>query len=89
MELEGSLLRPQEHSIGPYPESDQTVHTATPCLSNTCFSITESRTSWSGLPTNIVYVLHVLPIVSRSLDHSNYTWRNVQIMKLLVCSKHF
>jgi hypothetical protein len=45
----------------------------------------------SGYPANILYaflfaplVLHVPPILSFWLDHSNYTWRRVQVMKLLL-----
>jgi hypothetical protein len=29
-------------------------------------------------------VLHALPISSPWLDHSNYIWRGVQVMKLLI-----
>jgi hypothetical protein len=29
------------------------------------------------------FLLHTLPISSSWLDHSNYTWRRVQVMKLL------
>jgi hypothetical protein len=45
----------------------------------------------SGFPTNIFYtflfspfVLHALSISSPWLDHSSYTWRRVQVMKLLI-----
>jgi hypothetical protein len=44
----------------------------------------------SGFLTNILYVflfpfvLHALPISSSLTHHSNYSWRRVQVMKLLV-----
>jgi hypothetical protein len=47
----------------------------------------------SGLPTNILqvyahlfapFVLHALPSHPLWLDHSNYTWRRVQVMKFLI-----
>jgi hypothetical protein len=45
----------------------------------------------SGFPTKMLYsflfspfVLHVLPIHPPWLDHSNYTWWRVQVMKLLI-----
>jgi hypothetical protein len=44
-----------------------------------------------GFPTNILYaslfspfVFHALPISSPWLDHSNYTWWRVQVIKLLI-----
>jgi hypothetical protein len=44
----------------------------------------------SGFPTNILYAFLIAPCYMpwpshpSSLDHSNYTWRRVQVMKLLI-----
>jgi hypothetical protein len=41
----------------------------------------------SGFPINILYALLFFPFVLHDppwLEHSNYTWRRVQVMKLLI-----
>jgi hypothetical protein len=50
----------------------------------------------SAIPTNILYaflfspfVLHFRPSHPTWLDHSNYVWRSVQVMQLLIMQFYF
>jgi hypothetical protein len=85
----------QESFTGPYPEPDQS-NLQHPILSIILILCTHLRLGLpsglfpSGIPTNILYAVFFspscyMPCPSHppSLDHSDYTWRRVQVMKLL------
>jgi hypothetical protein len=109
MEPEGSLPSSKQPSSSSYPVEVNPVHTTASYLSKIHFSIIHrlrlgipSGLFSSGFPIHIFYmhssspsfVLHALPISSSLTDHSNYTSRRVQGMKLLITqfsstSRHF
>jgi hypothetical protein len=97
MEPEGSVPRSQEPSTGPYPEPDRSnpYHRI---LSKIHFNTVHSPTSWSSYWSLSFWISHqysiCIPLRSHSCYmpcpsdppwrvHSNYTWRRVQVMKLL------
>jgi hypothetical protein len=95
METDGSLPCSQEPSTGPNPEPDKS-NSFHPILSKIHFNIVHPPTSWSFQWSLSFWLSHQYPICIRlphscympcpshspSLDHSNYTWRRVQVMKL-------
>jgi hypothetical protein len=96
MEPEGSLPCSQKPSTGPYPEPDQS-NPYHPILSILILSTHLRLTLPSGLlpsafPTNILYAFFFYPIratcpgILTLLDHSNYTWRRVQVLSLRLSS---
>jgi hypothetical protein len=97
MEPEGSIPHSQEPSTGPYPELYQS-NPHHPIL-KIHFDIVHTPTSWSSQWSLSFWLSHQystsIPLLPYScymprqsnpswLDHSNYTWRRVQVMKLLV-----
>jgi hypothetical protein len=93
MEPEDSLPCSQVPFTGPYP-----VHTTPSCLSEIHLNIillpTSRSSQWSLLACLSKSYMHssspscmlYMPCQSHPhwLDHSNYTWRSVQVMKLLI-----
>jgi hypothetical protein len=107
---EGSSPCPQEPSTGPYPEPDRSspYHTIPFYLCKIhFFNIVHLPTSLSSYWSLSFWLSHQYPIPIRPhlcympcpshpswLDHSNYVWRWVQVMKLLIMqfppvSRHF
>jgi hypothetical protein len=67
------------------------LHNTQSYLSKICFNIMSnlrfgllSGPFPSGFPTNILYAFLVSPIRATCPAHSKYTWRRVQVMKLLI-----
>jgi hypothetical protein len=98
IEPEGSLPCSQEPSTGLYPESDQS-NPYDPILSKIHFNIVHPLMPWSFQWSPSFWLSHHnpirIPLLSYSfympcqrhkprLDHSNYTLRGVQVMKLLI-----
>jgi hypothetical protein len=98
MEPKGSIPYSQEPYTGPYPEAYQSnPHYS--ILSKIHFDTVDPPMSWSSQWSLSFWLSHQYPIsipllphscyMSRPshpswLDHSNYTWRRVQVMKLLI-----
>jgi hypothetical protein len=103
MESESSIPNSQELSACSYPEPDQSsLHHPNPLLQDPSWYYPPTNVLVflvasfpSGFPTNNLYVFLFFPhlcYVTRPshprLDYSNYTWRRVQITKLLVTIKN-
>jgi hypothetical protein len=103
MEHEGSLPCSQNHSAGPYPEPDQSspYH---PILSLRSILILSPTYVWVFLVVSFILVFPLnticVPLLPHAchmpwpshlprLDHSNYTWRRVRVMKLLIMQFFF
>jgi hypothetical protein len=98
MEPEGSLLCSQEPSTGPYPETDQSspYHPIPSHLRSILILFTNLRLGLpSGLFPSFPQIFYMdssfrhscymlCPSHSPWLGHSNYTWRRVQVVKLLI-----
>jgi hypothetical protein len=98
MEPGGLLPCSKKPFTGPYPELDQydPYHLILSLRSSLMLSshlrlVLSSSLYPSGFPTNILYAFLLsnacyMPYRSHPfrLDHSNYTWRSVQVMKLLI-----
>jgi hypothetical protein len=90
MEPEDSLQCSQESSTGPYPQPDQSHPTSPRSILILCTHPFHGLTSGllpSGFHTNILYAFLFSPIRTTCppwLDHANYTWRRVQVMKLFI-----
>jgi hypothetical protein len=91
MEPEGSLPCSHEPSTGPYLEPDQS-NPSHPILTTIHFNTVHPPTSWSSQWSLSFWLSHkynicipLLPIrATCPAHHSNYTWRRVQVMKLLI-----
>jgi hypothetical protein len=84
MEPVGSLLCSQEPSTtGPYPEPDQS-NLYHPILSKIHFNMIHPPTAWSSQWSPSFWLSHQYPICIPPPPHSYYTWRRVQVMKLLI-----
>jgi hypothetical protein len=106
IEPEGSLPCSQERSTGSYPEPVQSNPSH---LSKIHFNIVHPPTPWSSQWSLSFWISHqyptCIPLLPQScympclphppwFDHSSYTWRRVQVMKLLIMqfsptSSHF
>jgi hypothetical protein len=109
-EPEGSIPRSQEPSTGPYPEPVRSspyrpilskihfniVHSPTFWSSQWCLSFWLSHQYPIGLCIPLCPHSCYIPCPSHTpwLDHSNYVWQGLQVMKLLIMqfpqiSRHF
>jgi hypothetical protein len=99
MEHECSLPCSKEHLLVPVLSQITLVHNVPSYLSKIHFNIFHDPTSWSSLWSLSLWLSHQYPICTSPfphscyihcpshppwLDHSNYTWRRVQVMKLLI-----
>jgi hypothetical protein len=97
MELKYSLPCSQDPSTGPYPKPDWSIsfyfssihlilssHLRLGHPSGLFSSGFPIKTLHTFLFSSIRVWLHPLVIYHHSLSHSNYVWRRVQVMKLLV-----
>jgi hypothetical protein len=76
--------------LAPIQSQINPIHTIPSCLSKIYFNIVHPPTSWSTQwslsfwhSSSPPFVLHALLISSSLAHHSNYTWRRVQVTKLL------
>jgi hypothetical protein len=94
MEPESSLPCSQENSTGPYPEPAQSIQYHPILLISDPLCILSSHLRLvlpSGLflfiafpPKSYMDSMSPCPTHPSWLNHSNYTWRRVQVMKLLI-----
>jgi hypothetical protein len=96
MEHEGSLPCSQDPSTGPHPEPDRPspyhpilsyLRSILILTTHLCLGLPSGLFS-SAFPTNILYSFRFSQICATRpahlIVHSNYVWRGVQVMKLLI-----